>query len=518
MREFSRTASATPARWRINSSVFVNPVVLYSLIWLAALALLSTRWATFMTGVSRGFLILVLGNIAISIVVYFAATWLKRALAPVHRPGGVRSTHGADSASLAALLALRRYSDLLFAIWVAGSLINVWFSGGLPIVWNLRGDDRTYADYGLPTFSGLIAACGLFASLGFFLLSLLGKRKSRWWAVALVFVYQFAILNRGGTVWMALEMLGVYLLVGRSGIRRTIVGALLVLLLITLFGVMGSIRVGKNYSHLSALATPEGEAVFEHLPSGFWWTYLYAAVGPVNLNAVIDGYVPLGRPYWSVVNLFPTVVRNLVYTETVYEARYPLKMVVGLFNVFTLYGGYLADFGLVGCFAITLVLQLLAVHHYLRASSGDLASIIAYAVCFQVIVVSLFTDSLTSWPALFQLFLAFAFRYFARESARTTLGPGRVSIDGRGRLDRGSGGARSNRRHRRSATEAAGAARESLQQCDEGRMPSKLHAAGFVRRTRLTTRTPAARPRCGVGRAGCLSRAPLQLIRCKAQV
>lgn len=415
-----RRRAVRVAHRRVRSSILITPVILYALVWMTALLLVSSGWLVFMTEVKPEFKLLVAGNLAAAVVAYFFA----RAL--TSRPSGGKT----GTIRPLSLVSLRRFCDVLFGVWVAGSIINVIASGGLPIIWALRGEiHRSYVDFGIPTFTGLISACGLFATLGFFLLNVQGWNKRRRLAIVLVFLYQVAILSRGGAVWMLLQVIGVYLQVGRVGLRRIIGAVALIAALIGFFGLMGDVRArGRGDQLLEALTTPRGEALFSQLPSGVWWAYLYASVGPVNLNAGIDRNEPLGYPRWSVASLFPTVIRSRIYTEQVYEARYPLEMVNPAFNVFTLYGGYFADFGLAGCFAITVILHLFAGHYYVKARTGDVASIIAYAVCFQVIVLSLFTDSLTSWVTLFQFVLAFGLRLYERQVTRTIAGAERKQM------------------------------------------------------------------------------------------
>lgn len=401
---------------QLHPAILLNPVVLYSAVWIAAVILCWTRWASFMGPISPRFLLLVGGDIAVSAVAYTLVAFFLR-----QSPGSKRGRPAADRfgaiASPTVQAALNRYANLLFTLWGVGCVVNTYASGGLPIVWRLQGIARTYADYGIPTFSGLVAACGLFASMGFFLLQKITGNKRRWWAIVMVLGFQVATLNRGGAVWIILELTGIFLQFGRFRPGRILRGVALALLLIILFGVMGNSRTGGDTNTvLRSLANDRGTAIFQHLPSGFWWTYLYASVGSANLNEAIDHIKPLGRPYWSVTYLFPSVIRIILYPETVYEARYPLAMANTIFNVFSMYGGYIADFGMAGCYAVTLLLQLLASLYFIRARRGDASSILAYAVCFQIIITSLFSDSLTSWVAIFQFVLAFGFRLFMRAS------------------------------------------------------------------------------------------------------
>lgn len=392
---------------RRDFSFLLNPAVVYSGTWTAAVLCLYAGWANTMTPPTRAFLVLVAGNIALSFAAYQIARMFKRLAVPIRRVDGPKPDRLVDST------VLLRYADLAFAVWALGSAVNIYASRGLPILWLLSGDSRTYSDFGVPTLSGIAAASGLFATLCYFLIQLTSRTGKRWWAILSIFLYTVGVINRGLIVWMFVEMLAVYLQIGRLTGRRVIRGAAVLVVLVLLFGQLGEMRMnmGPQYM-LKATSTEEGYSLFRHLPTGAWWTYSYATVGAVNVNAALGNVTPLGYPYWSVLTLFPTVVRQVIYTHTTYEARYPLAMVNAMGNVFTMYGGYIADFGIPGCFVITFVFQLLAAHYFIAARNGDPLAIVAYSVMFQVIVVSLFTDSFLGWLTLFQLLLAHAFRYY----------------------------------------------------------------------------------------------------------
>jgi len=180
-----------------------------------------------------------------------------------------------------------------------------------------------------------------------------------------------------------------------------------------------------------------GREFFSLLPSGFYWVYLYACAGMTNVNAALPGLEPTGVPYWSTVGLAPTVVRDVIYDFATldYASRYPLEMVAPMLNVFTLYGGILADFGTVACVVLTGVMTLVAAYFYQNALRGRLWAVLASAVMFQVIVLSIYWDNLTSWVVLFQLVLAMGLRRRIRRSrqrhgAEPVAGPLQVGSQG----------------------------------------------------------------------------------------
>lgn len=359
------------------------------------------QWAVFMESIRPGLFLLFGGNILMAAIAAIIARLFV--FPPVQRDQKVE---------IAEMVNLRSFVRTLIVIWLLGGVVNVLYSGGLPLIWLVQGDEaRTYADYGLPTVSGFLNAIGHFAANAILIDFLLTGNRKRLWLIPVVVIYQIVTVNRGGMVSVVMELLGVYLMVGKVNFSLFFKAGCALLGTLLLFGWVGDARIGeRGRDALVGMMSDDGRLVFESLPSAAWWGYLYASVGTVNLNAAVDHQQPLGYPYWSILGIFPTVIRGMIYDFSVYELKYPLEMVNPVFNVFTLYSGYLADFGIVGCYAITGVLVGMASWFYRQSRNGCPWAVLAYAVFFQVIILSVFWDNFLGWVSLFQVFLALMYR------------------------------------------------------------------------------------------------------------
>lgn len=399
--------------YRIRGSTLAKPVLLYAVVWIGVLLLFSLGLSRFMSEPNGELIILVSSNVLVSTLVFWGfMRWRRRSSAADLKVAGVVPRGDIE--------VMRHFTDLLTRIWLIGSSIVVLFSGGLPLLWLISGDEsRGYQDFGIATVSGLIAACGMFSAIAVFLDYLLTGSRRRLWVIVAVLLFQVVTINRGGLIWITVEMLAVYLLTRNITVGRAARVAAVIMVMIVLFGVIGDMRVGEDGGMtVTATMSDRGREFFSFLPSGFYWIYLYACAGMTNVNAALPGLEPTGSPYWSTVGLLPTVVRGMIYDFGTldYASRYPLDMVTPMFNVFTLYGGILADFGMATCVLWTALIALVAAYFYRYAQQGQLWAVLASAVMFQVIMLSIYWDNFTSWVVLFQLVLAFVMRGRIRRS------------------------------------------------------------------------------------------------------
>src|SRR5205085_10099212 len=79
--------------------------------------------------------------------------WLQRAVRMGTSPG--TSPPGGDRLDDGALASLQRATLSLSVLWAVLFVYVVVRSGGVPLWWRLRGDPRSYADFGVSTVSGL---------------------------------------------------------------------------------------------------------------------------------------------------------------------------------------------------------------------------------------------------------------------------------------------------------------------------------------------------------------------------
>jgi oligosaccharide repeat unit polymerase len=158
------------------------------------------------------------------------------------------------------------------------------------------------------------------------------------------------------------------------------------LLVITVFGWTGDIR-GRStpFSHL--VTTQRQSEVFEFLPSGFLWFYVYVTSPLANVINNIDNIQPSYIPHYSIMSLVPSFGRDIIATGANDD---PMERVNQNLTVSTFYSGFIADFGLFGALIAVCVIQFFCVIIYFPAYDERPWAVLAYAVVFECIVFSVF--------------------------------------------------------------------------------------------------------------------------------
>lgn len=389
-----------------------NPVLVFSSIWGLDLLLMRARLLTHIGELQFNTYLLILGNVVSFIAIYaFLATG--------HHPKKIVSTLELEKPEL--LDKLRAYSHKLLVLWTVGTLINIVYSDGFPFWWLLTGAAKTYVDFGIPSVSGFLNALYMFSLSALFLVYCIRKQKKVLFLVLALLIWQVMVISRGALTWTLLQMLGVYLLIHRISMRRFIQVAACVLAFIIVFGVVGDMRLGINKDWIRSYVSDEYRGVMDLLPSGFLWIYTYITGGINNVNAVINDLQPTYIFYHSTVNLFPTFIRGMIYEP----GKYPIELLVSALNVSSFYVGILADFGMFGALIFVSFLQLGVSLLYFAARRGKIWAILASAVMFQCLVLSIFVDTFTSLVTIAQILLALNFKRLCAKSAgpRRTIAP-----------------------------------------------------------------------------------------------
>jgi len=370
-----------------------NPFLVYTILWMVIIFLIQLKLNTLLSDLQTETYFLVLSNVLTFAIIYFPLSLYYQT---------DQATALEDNKHL--LEKLLSLIFVLLVIWGAGTLLNILASGGVPIYWLLSGQlEKDYRHFGIPTFSGLLMALYMFSVTGLFLYYLLMRNSKILFLLLVLLAWNVVIMNRGAVTWILLQMLGMYLLVKRMTIMNSIGLICSLILFVLLFGWIGDWRLGRSFSeefsHLQA------EPLFQYVPSGFFWVYNYVTSGLNNINASIVQLEPLYEPYFSIINIFPTILRDYLYEP----GRYPLMLVSEAYNIATFYAGFLADFGIMGAIGAVALLQLIVTWIYIIARSGKPWAMISYAVLFQALTLSIFADTFTSLVTIAQIGLSFFF-------------------------------------------------------------------------------------------------------------
>jgi oligosaccharide repeat unit polymerase len=373
-----------------------NPVLAFSVVWVITLILVGLRLTSNIEPLRVSTLFLVLLNLVSSLIIYFSVEKM------FIRTGSYDQKENAINGSS------KKFVKVTLVLWFVGTLIDIAYSQGVPIVWAIVGSAKDYTDFGIPTFHGIINAFFLFSVSAIFLFHLqTNEVRFRNIFIFLLF-WPIIMLGRGIMISLVVQFLGIYLLYSKtkiSGLVTSIRYVFIALVVILVFGYIGDLRGSQN--PFSYLVTERSEKFFNALPSGFLWIYIYITTGINNVNYSIDTVQPGWTVYYSVLNLLPSVFRTSLDRYELNDSLFAL--IDSNLNTSSFYSGFISDFGIYGGFFGGVILQLIASIFYLFAKKLNKGYLISYSILYQCLILSVFYDLLFLLPYIFQIIVATLF-------------------------------------------------------------------------------------------------------------
>jgi len=314
----------------------------------------------------------------------------------------------------AQLILLDKFLEKLFRVWCFGSVINILYSGGIPLYWMIAGVGKDYTNYGIPSFGGFIQAINVFLAVSYFILYFYKRERKYLYFFIVQLFWPILVVSRGNFTYMLLEIVGAYLMINRGKIRSIFYLITVFIVFIYLFGVIGDFRFGieRSLAFKQGVLSQEYVSLAEYLPSGLLYVYMYVTTPINNVVYNIVNLNPNYLPYSSSVYLFPTVIRTILFKG----GGPTYGLVSETFNTVTFYSGYLVDFGINFTILIVTLIQFVVIILYLNAMRGKLSYIIAYSVAFQCVALSIFSDNFTMNMSIFQILIALYFGKVCRQS------------------------------------------------------------------------------------------------------
>ena len=315
----------------------------------------------------------------------------------------------AETNPRANLQSLERRLTLWFRVWVFAAVVETIASGGLPIIWLIQGSSKIYFDYGIPSLHGLVNSLLFSIALCSFALFLATGKRNHLGIPVFALLWSILILNRNMMLVCLLEAAIVFVCLRGVRILTLFKLGVGLLLFILGFGYLGDFRSGSAQT-FRLLAEPASWYP-EWLPSGILWAYIYITTPINNLVNTMHS----GHPVYSllfpntVANLFPSVIRDLVYGGRASDALSG-QIVSEIFNASSAYIGPLQDFGLLGVVLYSIIVAFACQYFWFRTG---LKNILVFAVLTQCLILSLFYNHFFYLPVITQL-LWFSI-FFARD-------------------------------------------------------------------------------------------------------
>ena len=285
----------------------------------------------------------------------------------------------------------------LFRIWLIVEILEVVYSGGLPVIWHLFNTGKTYFDFGIPSVHGLMNSIGLVILLIAVFLILDGQDTNHKLLKIILFIlaFYFALITRQVIVSALIEILIVIFLYKPKLVIHKILPILLIS--IVMFGIVGNLRTGYEAFMYVSLIKKE----IPQWMVGFYWVYMYLSMTITNINNLITGgFPPVGMNALS--GFIPSVFAPMLGIDTgFYSADY---LVTGAFNVSGFFVYFYQGFSTAGVVFISAIYGFLGgilFRKYCEYPSER--NMLLLAIIMQIIMLSFFDNMLLYLPSSFQL-------------------------------------------------------------------------------------------------------------------
>jgi oligosaccharide repeat unit polymerase len=292
-----------------------------------------------------------------------------------------------------------RLVSRLCQVWGIATILEIIVSGGVPLLWIIIGNGKTYFDFGLQSLHGLLNALLSSVTLLFTYAAVRSGRKKFWIIPIFTILWSVITITRQMFIVTVIEMAVLILLVKGITLRAALKLLFSVFLVVLVFGIVGDVRSGAD--EFLQLAQPTANWPL-WLPSGFLWVYIYM-VTPLNnlLNTTISASIQCSPLFPGTLSLaFPSIIRGIVFGDKATEF-WSGDLVTEAFNVSTAYIAPYQDCGILGMSIYSFLLGL-AAHYFWRKNS--LNGFLGYAVIAECIISSIFFNHLFYLPIIFQLF------------------------------------------------------------------------------------------------------------------
>jgi len=230
----------------------------------------------------------------------------------------------------------KNYSLYILLIGFALECLN---NGGIPLLMVLKGQVYDYTQFGIKTFHvfymGYLSAAAVINIERY----AYTKDKKYLKIPAVAILVTILILNRGATLLIVFPMGLMLIALMRSKLtfRHIFLTFIAIIAFIIMFGVLGDKRMSSSgYDDPKAiLQIGEADPVFNVLPSGFFWTYLYATSPMANLiHQESVANLSMGTvDDFLAATIYPDFVSK--YTDAELSEKYDLKKITPELNVGT---------------------------------------------------------------------------------------------------------------------------------------------------------------------------------------
>jgi len=296
-------------------------------------------------------------------------------------------------------------------------LLEFLIEGDVPLFAKLTGRSGVgYMEFGVPLLHGILISFNSFLIAHTFATYMSTKNRSLFRVYLLLYLPALLFLSRSILMLGLLTSIFIYIHYSEKLlIKNQIKLALLAIVSLYLFGVLGNLRSGGDYIYEQSQATEE--FMESSMPKEFYWTYLYAASPLANFQNTVDRKEVEEKDFGGFIfyeNLPQIISKNFGGLLNIYKRD--LVRITPWLTVGTTYAksySYLQWWGPYLLFLFNLCIYLFIIFFLVPTRSSYHVTTIS--VLSVIILLNIFTNMLIVTGISFQIIYCILFSFFERK-------------------------------------------------------------------------------------------------------
>lgn len=358
----------------------LSPTLIFNAIWFVTLSLYELKLSYLQQDLSnRTILIFYFCVLSFNIVIFL----LKKFN---YKPSNILKLKYNNSFSLKNKLKVAKLISIFIFI------LEILYSGGVPLIWKILGVNKTYFDFGIPSLNG--AFCGLIILLGAYSFSQKNLDK---------YLYLFmGLLMLSRQVIISIIIEGLLFCYISKRVKLSLKKVLLILICLFLaFTALGNFRSGSDEMNKVFKAKEE----FVNIPTSIKWAYSYMTFSVSNFNNLVgmtNGNVNHGATIME--DLLPNVILNKIDIKKNFSSNYLVSL---NYTVSTYLPALYLDFGIIGIVIFNVFIAFLGYRLYLKTKLKDIVfdgDAMYYSIYVHNIIFLFFTNMFIYLPIIVQFF------------------------------------------------------------------------------------------------------------------
>lgn len=294
-------------------------------------------------------------------------------------------------------------------VWIIFNIIQVIYSGGIPILWYILGTGKGYFDFGIHGINGLMNSVLYILCINLYLLYKETNIKRYKYILITLCLWPAFLVTRQVIIVLLLELFFLVISMHTISIKVIIKTVIGIFLAIYLFGIAGDFRSGGEA--FKQLAQPNGDWAYE-IPSGVLWVYMYMSTPIANIQNIFETISPSEGFQHSLSMLLPSPIRSLIYPSGLDDDNAMKGLITEAFNVSTFLNEFYLDYGTVYVYIALFIIGTFSKWVYDKVRYElNYFSLLYYMILSQILTLSIFYNHFLYLPVVFQFIVVSFFSY-----------------------------------------------------------------------------------------------------------